>query len=373
MPSSVPAGPELTGEDPFAGTAYRSVRRLAAGGMGEVFVVSHRELGREFVAKVLHLRYAKDERLIDRVRIEAQTLGRLDHPNIVSVSGFGTAKDGRPFIVMELLYGRTLGAELEARGKLPLPEALHYVRELLGALGAAHALGIVHRDIKPENLFLAERPDGTRTLKVLDFGIVRVLPGFDGSPQPLALPTATGLVVGTPRYVSPEGALGAKVDHRADLYAAGLVLYVSVAGRGPFDHLRKEGELLNAHASTRPAAPSTVAGLALPQALDLAVLHSLEKRPEGRFQSAEEFMTALDQIGAALRTGEPLAIVEPDPYPAPDSLTVAPAIDPSTSGLRRVPQPPNQKRFLLLFVLIAAVTSVIVSQVVRAILVWSAR
>ena len=379
MPFPEAANPPLAAEDPFFGTPYRTVRHLAAGGMGDVFVIAHRQLGREFVAKLLHQRFAADGRLLDRMRIEAQALGRLDHPNIVTVSGFGTARDGRPFIVMELLRGRTLAAELSLRGHLPPIEALYYLRQLLLALGAAHTLGVVHRDIKPENLFLVERPDGTRFLKVLDFGVARVLPGFDEhAPKPLALPTDTGIVVGTPRFVSPEGATGEKVDQRADLYTAGLVLYVLLAGRGPFDHLRGDAALLSAHAHGRPTPPSITGGVALPQSLDGVVLHALSKNPEGRFQTAAEFIEALDEVCQFLVAPEVAGELKaPNPEPSASTSfpsTAPPGADPPivgspSSGLRRVSRPaPARIRLALIFVAVAALTAVGVSQLVRLML-----
>lgn len=349
-------------DDPFAGTAYRAIRRLGAGGMGEVFVIAHRQLGRELVAKLLHARFSADSQLLDRMRIEAQALGRLDHANIVTVSGFGTASDGRPFIVMELLRGQTLADELAARGRLPLLEAVSLARQLLSALAAAHALGIVHRDVKPENLFIVDQEDGTKLLKVLDFGIARVMPGFsERAPQPLALPTETGLVVGTPRFVSPEGATGARVDQRADLYAAGLVLYTMLAGRGPFDHLTGEAALLNAHVSLRPEAPSAVASVTLPKALDAIILHSLSKRPDGRFQNAAEFIQRLDQLTASLGN-------EPDARRA--ELAKHDGLSSPDQSFRS--HPPQNRRLLLgtpalvlLFAVIALVTTVAVSLLVR--------
>jgi len=382
MPNAVSADSDAAHEDPFLGTPYYALQRVAAGGMGEVFLVAHRELGREFVAKVLHKRFAADERLLDRMRIEAQTLGRLNHANIVSVTGFGTTQDGRPFIVMERLLGRTLAAEIAARGAIPAPEAVAYVQQLLAALQAAHALGIVHRDIKPDNLFLVDRPDGTRTLKVLDFGVARVLPGFgEGAPQPLALPTDTGLVVGTPRYVSPEGALGKKVDERADIYATGLVLYLLLAGKGPFDHLRNEAQILGAHANVQPVAPSAVAGgsNSWPAALDKIVLYALRKNPADRFQTANHFSATLQDFVSSMGGASPAA---PPADATVDSHSTAPRIaatataspqsesrEGSAAAFRPVARSAPSARQLLLFVAVVAMTAVAVSQLVRVVLV----
>jgi eukaryotic-like serine/threonine-protein kinase len=293
-------GSATSGTDMFEGTPYSAVRRLGSGGMSNVFIVKHRELEKEFVAKVLREELAGDEQTIDRVRIEAQSLGRLSHENVVSVSDVRHLRDGRPFIVMEHLRGRSLAAELSIRQRLPVREATKFASELLSALAAVHALGIVHRDIKPSNLFVCDLPGGRRTLKVIDFGVARVLPGAPPTaPPPLSVPTATGTVVGTPRYMSPEGAAGEHVDHRADLYAAALVLYTMLAGRGPFDHVRAS-DLLSAKELEDPEPPSHFAGSTVPSQLDLLLLGALRRSPDERFQNANDFKAALANVERTL-------------------------------------------------------------------------
>jgi serine/threonine protein kinase len=363
MPDVISPGPsERPGDELFADTRYSTIRRLAAGGMAEVFLVLHREMGREFVIKVLHERLARSEELLDRMRIEAQTMGRLAHPHIVAVVDFGMTRQGRPFIVMERLVGRTLAAEVAARGALPPPEAVRYTLQLLSALEAAHAVGIVHRDIKPDNLFLVADPDGRLALKVLDFGIARVLPGFgDAAPRPLAVPTDTGLVVGTPRYVSPEGALGKRVDERADVYAAGLIFYLLLAGRGPFDHLRAEAQILRAHANVQPVAPSAAAGDAKrwPSLLDDIILCALRKNPDTRFQSAKQFGEILQEFVDMMNA----------PLPAPASDHDATAREgSSTTGFLHIPMSAPRLRDLLIFIAITAATALLISQAVRVVL-----
>jgi serine/threonine-protein kinase len=286
--------------DPFRGTGYRGVRQIGAGGMGEVFLVLHRELGSEFVAKVLRPELRGDARTVDRVRVEAESLGRLQHPHVVSVTDFGYSAEGSPFIVMELLNGVTLAQRLK-QGPVALRDALVFTRATLSALAAAHALGIVHRDIKPHNLFLHQCEDGRTLLKVLDFGVARVLPDApSAAPIPLSLPTQTGMVLGTPRFVSPEAAAGRPVDVRGDLYAVGLVLYQLVAGRGPFDHVRGISDVLHAHTSEVPEPPSWYAARELPVELDRVVLKALSKRPRHRYQSALEFDAALVGVQRAI-------------------------------------------------------------------------
>ncbi len=296
--------PQAPGAEPaelFGGAPYRTVQRLTAGGMGDLYVVEHQLLQRTFVAKVLQENFARDDGLLDRFRLEAQALGRLNHPHIVSVTDVGTTTDGRPYMLLEHLEGRTLDEELGERGRLPVREALQYAEQLLSALSAAHAISIVHRDIKPSNLFLCNRPDGSRVLKVLDFGIARVMPrAVPRTPRPLAAPTDTGVVMGTPRFVSPEGAVGRRVDERADLYAASLVLYTMLVGRGPFDHISGHMSLLTAHARAEPQPPSHYAEEPVPPELDRAVLKGLEKDPEKRYQTAEEFREILRHLSELL-------------------------------------------------------------------------
>ncbi len=283
--------------DPFEGTPYRLERPLARGGMGQVFLVEHRQLGRQLVAKILKDQLSGDPQLVDRFRIEAQSLGRLRHPNIVSIFGFGTTRDNRPFLVTEYLQGRTIAHELASGTVFTVHEAIRYARETLAALAAAHELGIVHRDIKPENLFIQQQPNGSTQIKVLDFGLARVIPGVSSrAPQPLVLPTDTGVVFGTPHYVSPEGALGQHVDHRADIYGVGLVLYTMLARQGPFDHANSKIAAMTAHLTEEPLAPSKVAKILIPPALDAIVLKALEKDPESRIQTAKEFEELLSEV-----------------------------------------------------------------------------
>lgn len=296
LPQSLGLEPN-PGDDLFEGTPYRAIERLRAGGMGEVFLVEHRATRRRVVAKLIHAKLASDPRLMERLRIEAQSLAELDHHHIVRILGLDKTRTHRPFIVLEHLEGRTLADELKQAGPPHVLEALSFASHLLSALAAAHEKGLVHRDIKPDNIFLCSMTDGRRFLKLLDFGVVRVMPGSDAvQPMPYDLRTNTGVVVGTPRYVSPEGARGEDVDPRADLYSVGLVLYAMLVGRGPFDHLEGDDRLLHAHALVTPEPPSRYALEPIPQELDRAVLKALSKNAADRFQTADEFQACLVQI-----------------------------------------------------------------------------
>jgi eukaryotic-like serine/threonine-protein kinase len=283
--------------DIFVGTSYRAIERIGSGDMSEVYLAEHRQLGKRSAIKVLRSQLASNAALVDRLRVEYQVLGRLNHPNIVSLEGVGATADGRPFIVMELLRGMDLGAVLAASGALPVIAALKIAGYVLCALSEAHAIGIVHRDIKPSNVFISRMPGDEIEVKVLDFGVARILPEVSElAPSPVQVPTAEGIVVGTPRYVSPEDALGQKVDHRADIYGVGLLLYMMLTGKGPFDHVGRDTGALMAHAFEEPKAPSCVAENAIPPELDRIVLKALSKDPGRRFASALEFLDALKPL-----------------------------------------------------------------------------
>jgi serine/threonine-protein kinase len=249
-------------------------------------------------------------------------------------------------------------------------ESGSFARSLLSALGAAHALGIVHRDVKPDNIMLVERTDGL-VLKVLDFGMARVLPGVaSGAPQPLSFPTDTGVVVGTPRFVSPEAARGEEVDARADLYSAALVLFLMLAGRGPFDHLKGTDRLLAAQAESEPDVPSKFAVESIPAELDAVVQKALAKRPEERFQSAAEFDRELERVFELLMSQTSRQIEragEPEPSLAPSE-----SVEPSTRGASatRVAGAPkgSERGLVAVFFVVASLTAALVAVLVTALL-----
>ncbi|MFZ5896852.1 MAG: serine/threonine-protein kinase [Myxococcota bacterium] len=355
----------------FAGTPYRMVRPLAVGGMAEVYLVAHRGMGRQFVAKVPRGELIANPQIVDRMRVEAQATGRLNHPHILSAAGFGTTSDGRPYIVTEYLQGRTLTAELAERGRLPIAEALQYSCELLSALVAAHALGIVHRDIKPDNLFVCQNPDGSRFIKVLDFGIARVLPDApEAAPRPLSDTTATGVLIGTPRWLSPEAAMGGRVDHRGDVYSAGLVIYLLVAGRGPFDHIRGDDMLLTAHAIEDAERASKLSEAPLPPELDALLAKALQKEPTERFQTAEEFLKRIESIRAVLLHSprlletsvyKPFGAVAEEEHDSSSSASGERSLAIAPPSARSLSAPVAMAVFLLAVSAAAALGSVVVS------------
>src|SRR3954447_3866934 len=264
---------------------YRAVRRLGAGGMAEVWCAEDEVLGRQVALKLLGGRFAEDPDFRERFRREAQAAAGLTHPNIVGI--FDRSEwEGTPYIAMELVDGRTLKELVSERGPLPPPVAVNFVEQVLRALGYAHRRGIVHRDVKPQNVII----DAEGTAKVADFGIARAA----NSEM-----TETGAIVGTVQYLSPEQAQGRPVDSRSDLYSAGVVLYELLTGQVPFDGEAPVSIALK-HVSEPPVPPAQLEP-GTPPALEAVVLRALEKAPARRFQSAEEFIAALE----ASRRGAP--------------------------------------------------------------------
>ncbi|HHH11963.1 MAG TPA: serine/threonine protein kinase [Sorangium sp.] len=327
---------------------YRIISELGRGGMGEVFLGEHTALGAKVVIKLLHAELSSREGLVDRMRLEAQALARLSHPNIVRVTDFDSTPSGRPYFVMEYLPGKTLSDYVKARGGfVPVPEAIDITCQALSGLAAAHEAGMVHRDMKLDNLFVCDRSmrasysgiTPPRTVKILDFGIAKVVRGAgDDAPAPLMVPTTTGMVVGTPRFFAPEQARGQQLDGRADIYAMGLVLYSLVAGRGPFDDATSVSEMAKAHVIRKPQPPSHFARQAIPAALDRAVLRAIAKRPADRYQSALSFEQALRAIDKELDDTAPQPA---HPAAAPDIAPTATAARwPSLVAASTAPAPP---------------------------------
>jgi serine/threonine-protein kinase len=303
------------------GERYRLGKLLGRGGMGEVYEAEHALLHRPVVVKLLREDFANDEQVYQRLRIEAQAQSKLGkHRNIIEVTDLGRTNDGRPYIVMERLAGRSLADELKKRVFLPAAEAIVIAAQILDALEAAHAIGIVHRDVKPANVFLVDE-GGERVVKVLDFGIAKVMHRPDGpqAVEPSKYPTAEGSIVGTPQFLPPEQITGKPLDGRADVYAAALVLYKMLAGRGPFAAATLY-DLFAAQIKEVPQPPSAFAQQAIAPALDRLILKALEKKPDDRFASAAEFAAALRALASQPKDPDEATTEE-----MPARVAVAPA------------------------------------------------
>jgi serine/threonine-protein kinase len=274
---------------------YQLKERLGVGGMGEVYLAEHRLLKRPCAVKLIHPERASDPNLLRRFEREVQATARLSHPNTVEVYDYGHAEDGTFYYVMEYLPGLSLDEMVSRHGPLPPARAVHYLRQVCGALREAHQAGLVHRDIKPSNI-IACNPGGLcDVVKLLDFGLVR--PPDAGVRGRL---TKEGLILGTPDFMSPEQARGEDtVDARSDLYSLGAVAYFLLSGRPPFVG-RSVLETLMAHLQETPAPLGDAAGAAVPADLEGVVLRCLAKRPPERFGDAE----ALDRaLGGCLCAG----------------------------------------------------------------------
>jgi beta-lactam-binding protein with PASTA domain/predicted Ser/Thr protein kinase len=261
-------------------TRYVIERKLGSGGMADVYLAEDQELGRRVALKLLDDRHASDEQFVERFRREAQSAAGLNHPSIVSIFDRGYA-EGTYYIAMEYLDGRTLKELLVKNGPTPVPIAIDYARQILGALAFAHRNGIVHRDIKPHNIVVG----GDGRLKVTDFGIAR-----SGASQM----TEAGSIVGTAQYLSPEQARGAPVDPRSDIYSLGVVLYEMLTGKVPFSG-DTPVEIAMKHLSQVPEPPSELRP-EVPHDLDAVVMRALAKDPEQRYATAEEMDADLARV-----------------------------------------------------------------------------
>jgi len=310
---------------------YEILEKLGAGGMGAVYKARHTAFGELRALKVIGTHLVGDEDYLARFKSEAVLSRKLDHPNVVRVEDFDVTEDGRPFIVMEYVEGESLRGVIRREGALDVGRAAEIARQACEGLSAAHALGILHRDIKPDNILLVPGPDGLDQVKLLDFGLAKVVEGFDGAGVQVA--TRTGLLIGTPQYLAPEQALGAKgvrLDGRLDLYALGIVLYEMLTGRVPFDSDTPMGIVMH-HLQTQPVPPHQASPQAgIPGSMSAIVLQALEKSPERRYASAQEMGEALRAAAQAPRTLVPRATVPPPaarPRPVSTGARTAPRLE----------------------------------------------
>jgi serine/threonine-protein kinase len=270
---------------------YELKRLLGEGGMGAVYVAEHPVLGRRVAIKVLRRELVQDEKLVGRFINEARAADAIRHPNIVQVQDVGLLSDGLPYIVMELLEGQTLGARLQAAGRLGVGETLAIGEQVASAVAAAHNVGIIHRDLKPDNIFLVADPaaPGGQRVKVLDFGIAKLRIEMGGSD----LKTKTGAVMGTPAYMSPEQCLGrsGEVDHRTDVYALGVILFEMLCGVPPFVG-EGFGEVLVMH-MTQPPPPPRSLNPDISLGVEQVILRALSKKKEERFANMGEMGQAI--------------------------------------------------------------------------------
>ncbi len=278
--------------DPMIGTLldgrYLLLSLLGEGGMGYVYRANHVLMDKPVAVKLIHAELAHMEDVAKRFEREAKSSSRLTDPHCITVTDFGRTDDGTLYLVMEILEGDELDVRLEEQVALPVGETIRIISQILMGLAHAHEQGVVHRDLKPENVFLVDHGDEKDFVKILDFGIAKLAAG--GSSENL---TKSGVVFGTPKYLSPEQALGDKTDHRVDLYAVGIMLYELLTGQPPFD-AETAMDTLSMHLTKDP--PSLAEFGSFPRGLQEVFNKALAKKPEDRYASAEEFRAALEAI-----------------------------------------------------------------------------
>ncbi|MFE4617827.1 protein kinase [Streptomyces sp. NPDC056747] len=328
-----------------AGGRYQLRDLLGEGGMASVYLAYDSALDRQVAIKTLHTELGREQSFRERFRREAQAVAKLSHTNIVSV--FDTGEDTldgavMPYIVMEYVEGQPLGSVLASDvrqyGAMPADKALKVTADVLAALEVSHEMGLVHRDIKPGNVMTTKRG----VVKVMDFGIARAMQSGVTSM------TQTGMVVGTPQYLSPEQALGRAVDARSDLYSVGIMLFQLLTGRLPFD-ADSPLAIAYAHVQEEPVAPSSV-NRAVTPAMDALVARALRKNPNERFPSAAAMRDECLRVLAAGQTGAPM-IVQGGPVSSgagvgsavfpPVGQTPPPAPQPGPHGVQQPYLPPT--------------------------------
>jgi serine/threonine protein kinase len=320
---------------------YEILEKIGSGGMASVYRAKHLAFGEVCAIKVVAGKLAHDDTFLKRFRNEAVVTRRLQHANAVRVDDLDTTEDGRPFIVMEFVEGRNLRDVIRQEAPLHPRRTVEITRQVASALAAAHTLGIVHRDIKPDNILLTRDASGRDLAKVLDFGIAKVKETVLG--EDAYTPTRTGMVVGTPQYVSPEQAMGKRgeeIDGRSDLYSLGVVLYEMLTGRLPFSSDTAMGMILH-HLQTAPTPPNVARpDLGIADPLSDLLMMALQKDPTHRFPGAHDMVAALDEVvellpplasptmtgaeAVPMRTPTPPSAIRASPVPVAPQRTPTP-------------------------------------------------
>ena len=286
-----PVGKRLAGR-------YLVVERIGAGGMGEVYLAEHEAIGKRVAIKVLGPEFNHRQDLVERFLQEARAASRIRHENIVDITDYGHADDGAPFFAMEYLEGEDLRATVQREGPLPWQRVRGIIVQILAALAAAHDQGVIHRDMKPDNCFRITRGDNPDYIKVLDFGIAKIV-NDDADHQTL---TRTGTVIGTAHYMSPEQARSEKLDARADLYSVGVIAFQLLTGRVPFEGTGFLGVLAKHITEPIPNMVDCGPDLAIPPQVEAIVRKAMAKNRDERYQTAEEFAAALTALPDQLST-----------------------------------------------------------------------
>ncbi len=267
---------------------YRVVSKLGAGAMATVYLAEHPRINKKVAIKVINQELATSKEMVSRFMTEARAASQIGHDHIVDILDFGQSPEGENFMIMEYLEGQTISSRIRAAVRLDVMTALHITAQVVDALQTAHAKGVIHRDLKPDNIYLIRRAGTGDYVKILDFGLAKLLSGTEGQNHK----TSSGSVLGTPHYMAPEQCEGkTTIDGRADLYSVGCILYQMLTGELPFPG---EGfaEVLIKHLSEPPPAVRSV-NPQVPPSVEKLILHCLAKSRDHRFQTAEELLWAL--------------------------------------------------------------------------------
>jgi serine/threonine-protein kinase len=337
---------------------YRVLRKIGEGGMGSVYSAVQPVIGKRVAIKVLAPHIAGHPELVRRFVDEARAVNKIGHPNIIDIFSFGWLPDQRHYFAMEFLDGQSLADRIKGAPFQP-DEARRILRQICQALEAAHRQGIVHRDLKPDNIWIVQPQHGDSYAKLLDFGIAKLVGDGDEGHR-----TQTGIVMGTPAYMSPEQCRGVNVDKGTDIYALGMILYEMFAGQLPFQG--SFAELITHHLITAPDPPSR--HRPLPRALEQLIMRCIDKDPAQRPQSAEALGRALD---AALPTAEDnlqtaaVVPVAPAPAAAPAHDTLSPPPGRTAADLTMTPARSRRPLFLAVGLGAGALVAVAIALGVR--------
>jgi len=343
---------------------YHILKKLGEGGMGQVYLAEHVKMGRKSALKVMHPGMVKDVDAISRFNREAANASRISHPNVAAVYDFGETPDGVIFLAMEFVDGPPLTKIIEQSGALPATRAAEIVRQTAEALAQAHDMGIVHRDLKPDNIMVAKTRDGADLVKVVDFGIAKAA-GNDAQKV-----TKTGLVVGTPEYMSPEQLAGDKLDGRSDIYSLGLVAFNMLTGKLPFPSDSAQESMIMRLTDKPKALSEMRPEVSWPADVQRVMDKALERDVTQRYQTATEFGRELhraiermpEAVAAELGTqmiqvpptrvgGSPetprTSVSSPPPVAAPAAATVAvPTPAPAGPAVTGAAAPPRRKMLI---------------------------
>ncbi|MEO7038118.1 MAG: serine/threonine-protein kinase [Polyangiaceae bacterium] len=293
--------------DPMLGSLaagrYRVIKQLGEGGMGQVYLAEHVAIEKRVALKVLRAEYASKGEIVTRFQQEAISASRIKHPNVLDVFDFGQLDNGCYFLAMEYLEGNDLADEIQRRRVLDAATGIRVSMQICRALAAAHANGVVHRDMKPENVFLQRTADGEEIVKIVDFGIAQLRSKDDAVVATKRRLTRTGMIFGTPEYMSPEQAGGKHADLRADIYAVGVMMYEMFTGAVPFTGETFLGVLTKHLNEPAPQMSVVFPELAISQQLQTVIMRALVKDPNVRYQTMLEFAQAITATPDAAELG----------------------------------------------------------------------